>query len=120
VLDVKIARRQVVRKRVRVASLAAGLSLATLFAIYVLWRAGDWALTRFIYDNKAFSVQEIDIRTDGVISPDQLRRWAGVKLEQNLFALDLTAVKRNIELVPAVQSVAVERVLPPHTQDSRD
>ena len=107
VLDVKIARRKVVRQRVRVASLAAGLSLATVFAIYVLWRAGDWALTRFIYENKAFAVQEIDVQTDGVISTDQLRRWAGVKLEQNLFAIDLTRVKRDIELVPAVQTVAV-------------
>ena len=114
VLDVKIARRQVVRKRVRVASLAAGLSLTTLFVIFLLWRAGDWALNRFIYDNNAFAVREIDIQTDGVISLDQLRRWAGVKLEQNLFAIDLTRVKRDIELVPAVQNVAVERVLP-HT-----
>jgi cell division septal protein FtsQ len=114
VLDVKIARRQIVRQRVRVASLAASLSFATLFAIYVLWRTGDWALTRFIYENKAFAVQEIDIQTDGVISVDQLRRWAGVNLEQNLFAIDLTRVKRDIELIPAVQTVGVERVLP-HT-----
>lgn len=114
VLDVKVARRQAVRHRVRVATLAAGLSLGTLFALYLLWRTGDWALNRFVYDNKAFAVQEIDIQTDGVISLDQLRRWAGVRLEQNLFALDLTRVKRDIELVPAVQMVAVERVLP-HT-----
>jgi len=114
VLDVKIARRQAVRHRVRVATLAAGLSLGTLFALYLLWRAGDWAINRFVYDNKAFAVQEIDIQTDGVISLDQLRRWAGVRLEQNLFAVDLPRVKRDIELVPAVQTVAVERVLP-HT-----
>ncbi len=114
VLDVKIARRRVVRQRVRVATLAASLSIGTIFAIYLLWRAGDWALNRFIYDNKAFAVQEIDISTDGVISIDQIRRWAGVRLEQNLFALDLTRVKRDIELVPAVHVAAVERVLP-HT-----
>jgi len=114
VLDVKVARRQLVRQRVRVATLAASLSLGTIFAIYFLWRAGDWAMTRFIYENKAFAVQEIDIQTDGVISLEQLRRWAGVKREQNLFALDLSRVKRDLELVPAIQNVAVERVLP-HT-----
>lgn len=112
VLDVKIARRQAVRHRVRVATLAASLSLGTLFALYVLWRAGNWAMTHFIYENKAFAVQEIDIQTDGVISLEQLRRWAGVKREQNLFALDLSRVKRDLELVPAIGSVAVERVLP--------
>jgi len=112
VLDVKIARRQAVRQRVRVATLAASLSLATLFTIYVLWRAGNWALDHFIYTNKAFAIQHIDIETDGVIALEQLRRWAGVRKEENLFALDLGRVKRDIELVPAIQSVAVERVLP--------
>ncbi|HTD65091.1 MAG TPA: FtsQ-type POTRA domain-containing protein, partial [Candidatus Limnocylindria bacterium] len=113
-LDVKMARRQAVRHRVAVATLAAGVSLGTLFAIYFLWRGGDWAMNRFIYENKAFAVQEIDIQTDGLLSREQLRRWTGVKREQNLFALDLSRVKRDLELVPAIQSVAVERVLP-HT-----
>jgi len=58
VLDVKIARRQAVRYRVRVATLAASLSLGTIFAIYLLWRIGDWSMTRFIYENKAFAIQK--------------------------------------------------------------
>ena len=98
----------------RVATLAAGLSLGTLFAIYLMWRVGDWSMNRFIYENKAFALKEVDLTTDGVIAPEQLRRWAGVKPGQNLFALDLTRVKRDIELVPAIHHVAVERVLP-HT-----
>jgi cell division septal protein FtsQ len=114
VLDVKVERRQAIRHRVRVATLAAGLSLGTLFAIYLLWRVGDWSMTRFIYENEAFAIHEIDLQTDGIIAPEQLRRWAGVKKGQNLFALDLARVKRDLELVPAIESVAVERVLP-HT-----
>src|SRR5207244_41506 len=80
----------------------------------LLWWSGNQAMNRFIYDNQAFAVQEIDIQTDGVISLEQLRRWAGVKRDQNLFKIDLARVRRDIELVPAVQSAAVERVLP-HT-----
>src|SRR5687767_5694924 len=101
VLDVKIARRQAVRHRVRVASFAAGISLSVVFLLYVLWRGGSWALDRGIYDNPAYAVQYIDIETDGVISREQLRRWAGVKKDQNLFRIDLARVKRDIELVPA-------------------
>ena len=52
------------------------------------------------------------MQTDGVISVDQLRRWAGVKPEENLLALDLARVKRDLEMVPLVQSVSVERILP--------
>jgi len=114
VLDVKVERRQAIRHRVRVATLAASLSLGTIFAIYLLWRVGDWSMTRFIYENDAFAVHEIDLQTDGIIAPEQLRRWAGVKKGQNLFALDLARVKRDLELVPAIETVAVERVLP-HT-----
>ena len=114
VLDVKVARRQVIRQRVRVATLAAGLSLGTLFAIYLFWWAGNWSMNRFIYENQAFAVQEVDLQTDGVISTEQLRRWSGVKAGQNLFALDLNRVKRDLQIVPAIRSVAVERVLP-HT-----
>jgi cell division protein FtsQ len=56
----------------------------------------------------------LEVQTDGVISLEQLRHWAGVKLQANLLALDLARVKRDLELVPMIQSVAVERVLP-HT-----
>ena len=84
VLDVKVARREVRRLRVRVATLAASLSLGTVFAVYVAWRCGDWALNHFVYENRAFNVEQIDIQTDGVIAPEQLRRWAGVKRNENL------------------------------------
>ena len=114
VLDVKVARRQAARMRVRVATLAATLSLSTVFGLYLLWRGGEWGMNHFIYENKAFAIQEIDIQTDGVIAIDELRRWAGVRKGQNLFALDLMRVKRDLELVAAIQGVAVERVLP-HT-----
>jgi cell division protein FtsQ len=65
-----------------------------------------------VYENKAFAIQDIDVQTDGVIGLDQLRRWMGVKPGQNLLALDLARVKRDLELVPLVQSVSVERILP--------
>jgi hypothetical protein len=69
-------------------------------------------LDRMVFENPAFSIQTIDISSDGVIAPEQLRRWADVKVGQNLLALDLTRIQRDLELVPMVQSVAVERILP--------
>lgn len=112
VLDVKVARREVRRMRARVATMAATLSLGTVFAVFVAWRCGDWALDQFVYRNKAFDIQHIDLQTDGVIAHEQLRRWAGVRKNENLFALDIARVKRDLELVPAIESAAVEKVLP--------
>ncbi len=114
VLDVKLRSSQVRAGRRRLLAMALGAAFATVFGLYLFWRTGEWALDRLVYHNKAFDLQEIDLRTDGVIAIDQLRRWAGVKPEENLLALDLARVKRDLELVPLVRSASVERILP-HT-----
>jgi cell division septal protein FtsQ len=114
VLDVKLRSSQVRAARTRMTAISLGAVFATVFGLYLLYRAGEWTLNRLVYENKAFAIEEIDVQTDGVISVDQLRRWAGVKPEENLLALDLVRVKRDLELIPLVQSVSVERILP-HT-----
>lgn len=98
--------------RTRMIAGALGVTFATIIGLYALWSGGEWALNRLVYENKAFAIQEIDISTDGVISPDQLRRWCGVKTGRNLLALDLARVQRDLELVPMVKSVSLERILP--------
>jgi cell division septal protein FtsQ len=114
VLDVKLRSSQVRAARLRLAGLACGILMGTVLGLYLLWRAGEWSLNRFVYQNKSFAIHDLDIQTDGVITIDQLRRWAGVKPEDNLMALDLGRVKRDLELVPCIQSASVERILP-HT-----
>jgi cell division septal protein FtsQ len=112
VLDVKLRSDQVRASRMRLGTFVFGFSFAIIFGGYLLWRIGSWTLDRLVYENPSFAISEIKLETDGVISPDQLRRWAGPRLGQNLLALDLSAVKRNLELVSAVKSASVERVLP--------
>jgi len=114
VLDVRLRSSQVRAARTRVFALTLGSVFAAVFGLYLLYRAGGWALDELVYENKAFALQDMDVQTDGVIATDQLRRWAGVRLEENLLALDLARVKRDLELVPLIQSVSVERILP-HT-----
>jgi cell division septal protein FtsQ len=112
VLNVKLRSDQVRATRTRLAALAAGILFGTVFGLYLLWRTGEWALDKFVYENSAFAIQHVEVKTDGVIAPDQLRRWSKVKLGDNLIALDLATVKRNLELVSTIGSVSVERVLP--------
>ncbi|HYG35372.1 MAG TPA: FtsQ-type POTRA domain-containing protein [Clostridia bacterium] len=114
VLDVKLRSSQVRAARTRMAAVTLGIVFATVFGVYLLWHTGEWILNELVYENKEFAIQEIDVQTDGVLSADQLRRWAGVRQGQNLLALDLGQVKRDLELVSVVQSVAIERI-PPRT-----
>jgi cell division protein FtsQ len=112
VLDVKLRSDQVRATRTRLASIALGVLFGTVFGLYLFWRAGEWALDKFVYENSTFAIQSIEVQTDGVIAPEQLRRWTNVRLGANLIALDLASVKRNLELVSMIDSVSVERVLP--------
>jgi cell division septal protein FtsQ len=114
VLDVKLRSSQVRAARTRMTAVSVGTIFATIFGLYMLYRTGEWALNRFVYQNRAFAATDIDVQTDGVISVDQLRRWDGIKPHENLLALDLARVKRDLEMIPLVQSVSVERILP-HT-----
>ena len=112
VLDVKLRSDQVQATRLRLGLLALVVPAVTVLALVIVWRLGVATLNAFVYENADFAIQQIDVQTDGVIAPEQLRRWTGVKPGANLIALDLAAVKRNLELVSVIDSVSVERVLP--------
>jgi cell division septal protein FtsQ len=111
-LDVKLRTRQMRVARWRAAGLGlGGLAALSLFAL-LFWRGGQWLLNYAAYENESFAIQRIEVNTDGVISPAVIRNWAMVKPGQNLLALDLLRVKRDLEMQPPIASVAVERILP--------
>jgi cell division protein FtsQ len=112
VLDVRLRSEQVRATRIRLVVAAIGVPAVTVFGLYLFWRTGEWALDKFVYENADFAIQRVEVQTDGVIAPDQLRSWSGVKPGANLIALDLASVKRNLEFWPVIGSVSVERVLP--------
>jgi cell division septal protein FtsQ len=114
VLDVKLRSSQVRAARVRMAAVALSVVFSTVLGTFLLWRGGEWALNRLVYENKAFAIEGIEVQTDGVLPVEQLRRWAGIKAGQNLLALDLARVKRDLELGSLVQTASIERILP-HT-----
>jgi cell division septal protein FtsQ len=114
VLDVKLRSSQVRATRMRAVALALCTLVGTVAAGFLLWRTGEWALNRLVYENRAFAIQDVDLQTDGSIAVEQLRRWAGVRPGQNLLALDLARVKQDLERATWVQSASVERILP-HT-----
>jgi cell division septal protein FtsQ len=112
VLDVKLRTRQMRVARWRAAGTGlAGLIGLGLFAL-LFWRGGKWFLDDAVYGNPAFAIQRVEVRTDGVIAPGVIRRWSLVRPGQNLLALDLMRVKRDLEMYSPIAGVCVERVLP--------
>jgi hypothetical protein len=114
ILEVKLRSSQRRQRRFRRIAFIFGGAFSLTFGLFAAWRGGEWLIRRFLTENPAFAIHQLDVKTDGVLSIEQLRRWTGVRLENNLLALDLARVKRDLELMPAMESADVERVLP-HT-----
>lgn len=112
VLDVKLSASQRHRFRVRRVVVGLGSALILFLTLFLGWHGGELAVRHFVYQNPAFGIRILRIDTDGVLSSEQIRTWAGVKYNDNLLALDLARVERDLKLVPAIESVVVERALP--------
>ena len=112
VLDVKLSARKRQENRFRRVTLFLGTSLVLFFTVFIVWRGGEMLLRHFVYENPAFAIRVLDVETDGVLSQEQIRTWAGVRRNDNLLALDLSRVERDLKLVPAIEAVSLERVLP--------
>ena len=114
VLDVKLRHDQVRSNRIRFARNIFLMCIAPFLGLYLLWRVGELMLVKFVYTNSDFAIEHFQVQTDGVIAPEQLRRWSGVKVGDNIFALDAAVIKHRLEAFPIVKTVSVDRSLP-HT-----
>jgi cell division septal protein FtsQ len=114
VLEVKAASRETRRTRWRLMSTAVASAVGTLIALYVIWRVGDWTLRTLVYENTAYAIEHIEVQTDGILPGEWLRDSAGVQKGENLLALNLYRVQRDVELMPLVRQASVQRV-PPNT-----
>lgn len=112
VLDVKLRTQQTRSERARLIARVVAVLAGLTAVVFVVSRGGEWILDTLLFRNDAFAVQIIDVKTDGVIPTDVLKRWAGVKPGDNLWALDLAAVERELMLRPLVKTVALEREFP--------
>ena len=114
ILQVKLRSSQRRQLRLRRAVVAISVPVFVLLGAYGAWRGVDVLLRELVYENPTFAIHQIDVQTDGSISLEQVRRWAGARLQDNLLALDLARVQRDLEAIPNIQAAAIERVLP-HT-----
>ncbi len=112
VLEVRLHSQKVRAARWRVAVTALGISITTLIGLLLLWRGTEYTLNAVVFKNDALAIRHIEVQTDGVIPPEQIRQWAGVRVGDNLASLDLQRIRRNLELAPIIEHAAVERVMP--------
>ncbi len=100
------------RARFRAISAAVGVIGGTAIGAFVLWQGYQWALLRFVYRNETYAIRRIEVRHDGFLRADQIRRWADVALGQNLLALDLDRVRHDLEFNPWIRWADVQAQRP--------
>jgi cell division protein FtsQ len=92
---------------------------AVLLLLFVL-AGGGWVavlgartLGRVLFtENERFTIRRLELVSDGKLQPWHIREYAGLAEGQNLFAVDLAQVRRDLLAVPVVASVVVNRKLP--------
>jgi hypothetical protein len=111
-LDVRSRAKPLQAVRIRMALSALAISTGIVLVLFVCWKGGEYALDRFVYTNPTLAVTQVRIETDGIIPIEQILAWSNVRKGENLLALDLNRIKRDLELVPLIESATVERILP--------
>ena len=113
-LNVDLPVEKLRQQKIRLAMRAAGWIFGLAAVFLAVWYGVTWVMKAGFSQNEYFNVKRIEILTDGMVDTQRIRSWARVQEGENLFSLDLHRVKRDLQIVPIIDEVAVERLLP-HT-----
>ncbi|MDF1739851.1 MAG: FtsQ-type POTRA domain-containing protein [Verrucomicrobiales bacterium] len=87
-------------------------ALAILCLCVSIPLGAKWAYANIFYKNEEFVLQRLDISSDGLLSKAKLSEIANVSPGMNLMELDLGLIQDQIELLPQVAKVSVNREMP--------
>ncbi len=109
-LEVRLRSSAARGKQLRTVATTLVSAFALLAGLLLFWRGGEWVLNQMVFANDDFMIRKVEIQTDGVISAEQIRRWASIGVGENLLRIDLQEARRDLELNPLIESVSMERV----------
>ena len=74
----------------------------------------DWIGRKLYSENPRFEIQHLVISSDGRLTEDRIREYTALAEGMNLFGVKFEDIEADLEKVPAIESVYLERILP-HT-----
>jgi cell division septal protein FtsQ len=111
-LDVKVQSDRRFRQRARWLTTVVAAVVVLSLTCRGLYELVKFAANRLVFNNPQFAIAQIVVENDGAMTPSQVTQFAGVAVGQNLLAVDLDQVQRNLEIIPLVRNVEVRRMLP--------
>lgn len=88
------------------------LTATALLLMFGVFMGIKYTGSLFFNRNAKFELKIINITSDGRLSPEFFCERAGLQPGINLFAIDFDLLRKKLEEVPLVESVAIERKLP--------
>jgi len=111
-LDVKIRASTERRRRIaRIVSITTRVTLAVML-IAGSWIGGKEALRRFVFENPDYAVRELKYVTDGTLTRDQVLAAGNLAAGRNIFLVNISKAREEIEKMPQVENAEVTRTLP--------
>ena len=112
ILQVDARAQEKKQARVRWVSAVTVLLVALFGCAWLAVMGADFIRVHLVATNPLFTLREADIRTDGMLKPQEIRErynlWAGV----NLFAISLAQIHADLLTIPGVRTVEIRRQLP--------
>jgi hypothetical protein len=92
------------------------MSLAVLLGIGLLAYGGFWGFQRFVQEafttNPKYNIVSIQVEHDGSLTREEIVTLSGVREGQNLYTVDLGAIRAALESNPVIRRAEICRVLP--------
>ena len=112
-LNVPPSRKEVVMRQRRVTLRALKWSAGAGLGLWGIIAAGDlW--DRAFLTSTTYAVGQFELVTNGAITAPQVAAVTGLRPDQNITALDLGILRRQLLTLPQVREAMVERRLPNH------
>lgn len=67
---------------------------------------------RLFFENPDYSLNQIDVQTDGTLQRDQVLKATGLREGENIFKVNLAKVQSSLQQLPQVDEVQVVRKMP--------
>ncbi len=113
VYDARVRSRMESRRQLRTLGMALAVALVAGGVAWGLWAGFRTSARRLFAENDAFQLRDIAVDNAGdILKQDQVIGYLRLQRGVNLLALDLSQMRRDLELLPVVDRAEVSRELP--------
>lgn len=111
-LNVKMRAKTAQRKRQRLLGKICAVSVVVALGCGLLWFGLNKALDKFFFSNPAYSLCELKLELDGVMTAEDFLAETGIQKGDNIFQIDIASIDTKLRGIPMVENVCIERIMP--------